>query len=84
MDQKNWWFAGLAVLRELSPFWTVGGEVYDSTPEATGLKNTMGFNLGVIYTINDTYQILFSAGRNLINARDTNQFSTYIGIQLNF
>jgi len=44
----------------------------------------MGFNLGAIYTINDTYQILFSAGRNLINARDTNQFSTYIGIQFNF
>ena len=83
-DQKNWWFAGIAVLRELSPSWTVGGEVYYTTPEATGLRNTMGFNLGAIYTINDTYQILFSAGRNLINARDTNQFSTYIGIQFNF
>jgi hemolysin activation/secretion protein len=52
----------------------VGGEVYYNSPEVTGQKNTMGFNLGVIYTINDNYQILFSAGRNLINAKDTNQF----------
>lgn len=73
-DQKNWWFPGVGVLRELSPAWTVGGEVYYNSPEVTGQKNTMGFNLGVIYTINDNYQILFSAGRNLINAKDTNQF----------
>jgi hypothetical protein len=83
-DQKNWWFAGLGLLRELSPAWTVGGEVYYNSPEQTGQKNTMGFNLGLIYTISDNYQVLFSAGRNLINARDTNQFSTYSGMQFNF
>jgi len=83
-NQKNWWFAGLGVLRELSPEWTVGGEVYYNSPEENGQKNAIGFNLGVIYTINDHYQVLLSAGRNLINARDTNQFSTYIGMQFNF
>jgi len=83
-DQKNWWYAGLGLLRELSPEWTVGGEVYYNSPEENGQKNAMGFNLGVIYTISDHYQVLFSAGRNLINARDTNQFSTYIGMQFNF
>ena len=83
-DQKNWWFAGLGLLRELSPAWTVGGEVYYNSPEQTGQKSAVGFNIGLIYTINDNYQILFAAGRNLINARDTNQFSTYIGMQFNF
>jgi hypothetical protein len=83
-DQKNWWFSGVGVLRELDPNWTVGGELYYSSPDATGVKHTMGFNLGFIYNINDIYHVLFSAGRNLINARDTNQFSTYIGMQFTF
>jgi len=83
-DQKNWWFSGVGVLRELDPNWTVGGELYYSSPDATGVKHTMGFNLGFIYNINDIYHVLLSAGRNLINARDTNQFSTYIGMQFTF
>ena len=83
-NQKDWWFSGVGLLRELDPNWTVGGEVYYSSPDSIGGKNVLGFNLGLIYNINDTYHVLFSAGRNLVNAKDTNQFSTYVGMQFTF
>ena len=83
-NQKDWWFSGVGLLRELDPNWTVGGEVYYSSPDSIGRKNVLGFNLGLVYNINDTYHVLFSAGRNLVNAKDTNQFSTYVGMQFTF
>ena len=82
-DQKNWWFWALACLRELDPNWTVGGELYYSSPEATG-QNTYG-----IQSRFDLYHQRHVPGPVLgrpepINARDTNQFSTYIGMQFTF
>lgn len=83
-DRLNWWFAGLGITRELDPTWTIGAEIYYTTPEGQGLKNSTAFNIGAIYNISDMHHLMISAGRNLINARENNEFSTYIGYQLTF
>jgi hypothetical protein len=83
-DRLNWWFAGLGVTRELNPEWTIGVEIYYATPTGQGLKNSTGFNVGAIYNINDVHHLMVSVGRNLINARENNEFSTFIGYQITF
>jgi hypothetical protein len=84
LARRNWWFAGLGVTRELDPAWTIGAEIYHSTPIANGVKSNTGFNVGVIYNISDVHHLLLSVGRNLINARENNELSTYVGYQLTF
>ena len=67
------------------PNWTVGGEAVLQLAGRDRREDTRWVSISaVIYNINDIYHVLFSAGRNLINARDTNQFSTYIGMQFTF
>jgi hypothetical protein len=84
LDRKNWWFAGVGVTRELTPEWTIGVEVFHSTPTERGEKDSTGFNLGVVYNISDAHHILFSAGRNISHATENNSLSGYIGYQLTF
>jgi hypothetical protein len=84
VNRTNWWFTGIGVLRELNPEWTVGAEIFHTTPTERGAKDNTAFNLGVIYNINDVHHLLMSVGRNLINARQNNEFSTFIGYQATF
>src|SRR3978361_1897025 len=83
-DRLNWWFSGLGVTRELNPKWTIGAEIYYTTATAQGQRNSTGFNVGAIYNINDIHHLMISVGRNLINASQNNEFSTFIGYQLTF
>ncbi|MDE2464520.1 MAG: hypothetical protein KGO02_12500 [Alphaproteobacteria bacterium] len=46
-----------------------------------GTGPTTGFNVGGQYDFNDHYHLLFSAGKNVENARTTNTFSYYLGVQ---
>jgi len=80
---RTGWFAGLGALDQLSPQWSVGAEVYNTTPLTARDRDSAGFNLAVIYSINDNHHLLFAIGRNVVNG-SANQLSTYIGYQLTF
>ena len=54
-ERKNWWFTGVGVTRELTPEWTVGVEIFHTTPTDTGAKDNTAFNVGVIYNISEQH-----------------------------
>ncbi len=83
-DQLNWWFVGVGVLYEIDASWTLGAEIFHTTPTVHGETNSTAFNVGVIYNISDRHHLMLSAGRNLTNARQNNEFSTFVGYQLTF
>jgi hypothetical protein len=58
---------------------TVGGEIFHQTANTIDGHDSTGFNFGVIYDINEHDHMLFSAGRGLQNASDTNDFSWFVG-----
>jgi hypothetical protein len=82
IDRLNWWFSGIGVTRELTPQWTVGAEIFHTTPTDRGTKDNTTFNLGAIYNINDVHHLMMSVGRNLTNARENNEFTAFIGYQI--
>jgi hypothetical protein len=82
LDRLNWWFTGIGVTRELTPKWTVGVELFHTTPTDQGAKDNTTFNIGAIYNISDTHHLMVSVGRNLVNASENNAFSLYLGYQL--
>lgn len=84
VDRLNWWFTGIGATRELTPTWTVGAEIFHTTPTDRGAKDNTAFNIGVIYNISDVHHVMASVGRNIVNARENNEFSTFIGYQIVF
>jgi hypothetical protein len=91
-DDKNYWFAGWALLRKFSEEWTLGVEVFHQTadlkhePELVGdgisSRASSAFNIGGYYNLNEDNHIIFTVGRGLQNVTATNQFSYYVGYQV--
>ena len=80
-ENKNYWFFGWQVQRELSKAIALGAEVFYNTPTAKGEDGRTGFNVGTIVNFTDEHHLLFSAGRDI---HGQNRFSMYIGYQLTF
>jgi len=76
---KNFWFSGVLLQRKVTDKLTVGGEIFHQTADSIDSHDSTGFNVGAIYDINEHNHFLFSAGRGLENASDTNVFSWYVG-----
>lgn len=81
---KNYWFVGWLLQRQVTDNLALGGELFHQTPDTIGGKQTSGFNVGGIYDFTDHYHLLFSAGRGLQNAAQTDEFSYYLGLQWTF
>jgi hypothetical protein len=81
-DEKNYWFAGWALLRRLDDEWSLGGEIFWQSPNGEQAQTGAGFNLGGEYDIDESHHILFSAGRGLEDPTRYNAFSFYLGLQL--
>jgi hypothetical protein len=81
---KNYWFAGWLLQRQVTDQLAIGGEIFHQTADTQGGKDSTGFNIGGIYDFTEHHHLLFSAGRGVINASDTNDFSYYIAYQLTF
>ena len=73
-DNKDYWFFGWEVQREISKGLTLGGELYHSTRSAVDDGGHTGFNIGMIVYLNDNHNILLSAGRDL---HGDNLFQSY-------
>ncbi|HXS42321.1 MAG TPA: hypothetical protein VN766_19160 [Stellaceae bacterium] len=78
---KNYWFAGWLLQRQVTDNLALGGEIFHQTADTVGGADQTGFNLGGIYDFNEHYHLLFSAGRGLQNAASTNEFSYYLALQ---
>ena len=76
---KNHWFVGWVLERKITDNLTLGVELFHQTPDKIGGMQSTGFNAGGIYDFTDHYHFLFSAGKGLQHAKETNVFSWYIG-----
>jgi hypothetical protein len=76
---KNSWFIGWVVQRDLSEKITLGGELFYNTPETAGESSQVGFNAGGFFNFTEEHHLLFSIGRDISGP---NRFSMYLGYQL--
>jgi hypothetical protein len=80
---RNWWFSGVVVQRQLGESLSLGGELYHETADTVGGRSGAGFDVGGCYTVAGPYQVLFSAGRNFENTA-ANRFSFYVALYRTF
>ena len=62
---RNNWLLGWEVQKDLSRRWTLGGELFYSTPATTSAGDQLNANVGGQYNFNDDHHLLFSIGRSL-------------------
>lgn len=59
---RNWWFAGWLVQKQVLPSLAVGAEIYHETAKTIGGQPDTKANLGIVWDLNDTCHVLASAG----------------------
>jgi hypothetical protein len=79
---KNHWFAGWVLERKITDKFRLGVELFHETPDQIGGLQTTGFNVGGTYDFTDHFHVLFSFGKGLQHARQTNELSWYIGLEM--
>ena len=84
VGNRDYWYLGWAVQRQLTENLSVGAELFGQTPNADGVKAQTGFDLGVTYDFGEHYHLLLSAGQGIQNRSTTNAFSYYAALQFTF
>ena len=86
---RNYWFFGWLVQKQVTKQLAIGGEIYHQTSTVSfGATNsiytqpTTSFNIGAIYDFDDNHHLLVSVGTGLQNASTTNVFSWYLAYQI--
>lgn len=77
---KNFWFVGWVLQRKITDKLAIGAELFHQTAEKVGKKDGTGFNVAAIYDFTENYHLLFSIGRGIRHARETNEPSWYLGL----
>jgi hypothetical protein len=83
-DNRNYWFVGWQAQYEFSEHVTLGAEIFHTTATAVAEGSSTGFNVGGYYNFDEHNHLLFSAGKGLQNASQTNRVSTYVAYQYTF
>lgn len=78
---KDYWFFGWLVQREISKMLTLGTELFSQTRTTEDGKARTGFTLGAVVNVTDDHHLLFSGGRDI---RGENRFSAYLAYQYTF
>jgi hypothetical protein len=78
---KNYWFLGWEVQRDITKYLTLGAEVFYQSASEEGGESDVGCNVGAIINFTDVHHLLLSAGRDFSGP---NNFSFYVGYQLTF
>ena len=81
---KNYWFFGWLLQRQVTDQLALGGEIFNQTAATVGGHDSTGFNFGGVYDFTENYHLLFSAGRGITHAATSNEFSYYIAFQWTF
>jgi hypothetical protein len=78
---KNYWFTGWEIRRQVTQGLAIGGEVYHTTSAKVGPPAQTAFNLGGILDVSEQWHLLFSAGRDF---QGPNRLTLYLAMQLTF
>jgi hypothetical protein len=81
---RDFWYLGWAVQRQIAKNLSIGGEIFHQTPSAIVGKDQTGFDLGLTYDLSEHYHLMFSVGQGLHDRSTTNVFSYYAALQFTF
>jgi hypothetical protein len=78
---RNYWFAGWLLQRQLTKTFAVGAEIYRQTAQSQNGFARSQVNAGIIWDLNDNEHILASAGPSI---QGPHGYQTYLAFQFTF
>jgi len=78
---RDYWFAGWLLQKQLTKTLAIGAEVYHETAQAKGAKATSQVNAGLTWDLTDNYHVLASIGPAI---QGPSGYQTYVAFQLTF
>jgi hypothetical protein len=78
---RDWWFVGWLLQRQITDKLTLGTEVFHETVQQQDGRSDTWINPGLIFDFSDTYHLLLSAGHTV---QGPGQFQSYVAFQLTF
>ena len=81
---RDFWTGGIALSRNLSDRFSLGGEVYHHGRDASDARPYTGLNLGMTYRLNDHWSLLASGGPGIQNARTEGRYSAYAALKADY
>jgi hypothetical protein len=79
-DNRNFWLTGVGLMRAVTDYITLGGEIYHQTADTWDARTFTGTNLGAIYKINNHWSLLASGGPGIQNSRQGGQYDFYFSL----
>jgi len=76
VNNKNYWFFGWVIQRQVTKSWWVGLETFYQTKTKRDEHESFGFNIGGGVTLQKDWQIIYSFGRNT----GVGQFLYYVAL----
>ncbi len=78
---RDWWFVGWLLQRQITDKLTLGTEVFHETAQQRDGRSDTWINPGLIFDFSDMYHLLLSAGHTV---QGPGQFQSYVAFQLTF
>jgi hypothetical protein len=78
---KNWWFFGWALQRDINKTLTLGAEIYYKTASTVDGDESKGYTAGAIINFTKNHHLLLSAGQDIDGP---NYYNFYIAYQYTF
>ncbi len=76
---RNWWFTGWLIQKQVLPTLAIGAEIYHETPRTVAGTSDTRANLGLTWDLNDTWHVLASGGPVI---QGPSGYQTFVAVQL--
>ncbi len=78
---RNWWFTGWLLQKQVRPDLTVGAEIFHETAQNDGGESDTRMNLGVIWDLDETRHLMASVGPAIQGPKG---YQAYLAFQFTF
>jgi len=78
---KDYWFAGWALLRRVTQRFSLGAEVFHQTSDTRTSPDSTGANMGAVYDLSNRWHLVGSAGTGVTHRKSTNEFTYYAALE---
>ncbi len=75
---KNYWYVGWQVQREIVKWLTIGAEIFYTTPTKDGGEYQVGYNIGGLLNFTDNHHVIFSGGTDIHGTNLSRYYIAYL------
>jgi hypothetical protein len=77
VGNRDYWFNGITVQIQTTKKLMLGGEIFHTTPQVSGVGDTTAFNVGGQYDFDDGHHLMFSIGTGLHGPDHGTMYAAY-------